>query len=83
MTSIKENPKLRAAAEQLRKSGVQIGDAVSETLKTMEESDLMRAVSEPHIYAIVSISPVCVVTFVRFLARHLPFLRLSRARRSQ
>lgn len=44
MTSIKENPKLRAAAEQLRKSGVQIGDAVSETLKTMEESDLMRAV---------------------------------------
>lgn len=44
MTSIKENPKLRAAAEQLRKSGVQIGDAVSDTLKTMEESDLMRAV---------------------------------------
>jgi len=48
MTSIKENPKLRAAAEQLRKSGVQIGDAVAETLKTMEESDLMRAVSGPH-----------------------------------
>ena len=48
MTSIKENPKLRVAAEQLRKSGVQIGDAVAETLKTMEESDLMRAVSGPH-----------------------------------
>ncbi|KAF8316568.1 TIM44 subunit of mitochondria import inner membrane translocase [Clavulina sp. PMI_390] len=45
MTSIQENPKLRAAADQLRKSGVAIGDAVSDTLKTMEESDLARAIS--------------------------------------
>lgn len=43
-SSIKENPKLRAAAEELRKTGVKVGDAVSEALKTMEESDLMRAV---------------------------------------
>jgi import inner membrane translocase subunit TIM44 len=34
-----------AAADELRKTGVKVGDAVSEALKTMEESDLMRAVS--------------------------------------
>lgn len=43
-SSIKENPRLRAAAEELRKTGVKVGDAVSETLKSMEESDIMRAV---------------------------------------
>ncbi|KAF8329512.1 uncharacterized protein EI90DRAFT_3062857 [Cantharellus anzutake] len=43
--SIKENPRLRVAAEQLRASGVKVGDAVSEALKTMEESDIMRAIS--------------------------------------
>ena len=44
-SSIKENPRLRAAAEQLRKSGVKVGDAVSEALKTMEESEVMRVIS--------------------------------------
>ncbi|GLB43416.1 putative essential component of the PAM complex, a complex required for the translocation of transit peptide-containing proteins from the inner membrane into the mitochondrial matrix in an ATP-dependent manner [Lyophyllum shimeji] len=44
-SSIKENPRLRAAAEELRKTGVKVGDAVSEALKTMEESELMRAIS--------------------------------------
>lgn len=44
-SSIKENPKLRAAAEELRKAGVQVGDAVSEALKSMEESEVMRAIS--------------------------------------
>ncbi|KAI0080134.1 TIM44 subunit of mitochondria import inner membrane translocase [Panus rudis PR-1116 ss-1] len=44
-SSIKENPRLRAAAEQLRKSGVKVGDAVSEALKSMEESELVRAIS--------------------------------------
>ncbi|KAL6300005.1 hypothetical protein BKA93DRAFT_741388 [Sparassis latifolia] len=44
-SSIKENPRLRAAAEELRKTGVKVGDAVSEALKTMEESDVMRAIS--------------------------------------
>ncbi|KAK2463560.1 hypothetical protein APHAL10511_004311 [Amanita phalloides] len=44
-SSIKENPKLRAAAEELRKTGIKVGDAVSEALKTMEESDVMRAIS--------------------------------------
>lgn len=35
---------MRAAAEELRKHGVKVGDAVSEALRTMEESELMRAV---------------------------------------
>ncbi|KAI0295357.1 import inner membrane translocase subunit tim44 [Multifurca ochricompacta] len=44
-SSIKENPRLRAAAEELRKGGVKVGDAVSEALKTMEESEIARAIS--------------------------------------
>ncbi|KAF8659895.1 hypothetical protein AX16_001779 [Volvariella volvacea WC 439] len=44
-SSIKENPRLRAAAEELKKTGVKVGDAVAEALKTMEESELMRAIS--------------------------------------
>ncbi|KAI0272612.1 hypothetical protein BC834DRAFT_966609 [Gloeopeniophorella convolvens] len=43
--SIKENPRLRAAAEELRSRGVKVGDAVTEALKTMEESELARAIS--------------------------------------
>jgi len=43
-SSIKENPRLRAAAEELRKTGVKVGDAVGEALKSMEESEVMRAV---------------------------------------
>ncbi|EIN06037.1 mitochondria import inner membrane translocase TIM44 subunit [Punctularia strigosozonata HHB-11173 SS5] len=44
-SSIKENPRLRAAAEELRKAGVKVGDAVGEALRSMEESELMRAIS--------------------------------------
>ncbi|KAG1880398.1 mitochondria import inner membrane translocase TIM44 subunit [Suillus tomentosus] len=44
-SSIKENPRLRAAAEELKKTGVKVGDAVTEALKTMEESEIMRAIS--------------------------------------
>ncbi|KAF9454279.1 TIM44 subunit of mitochondria import inner membrane translocase [Macrolepiota fuliginosa MF-IS2] len=44
-SSIKENPRLRAAAEELKKTGVKVGDAVSEALKTMEESEVMRAIA--------------------------------------
>ncbi|KAJ7203947.1 import inner membrane translocase subunit tim44 [Mycena haematopus] len=44
-SSIKENPRLRAAAEELKKTGVKVGDAVAEALKTMEESEVMRAIS--------------------------------------
>ncbi|KAM6497097.1 import inner membrane translocase subunit tim44 [Amanita muscaria] len=44
-SSIKENPKLRAAAEELKKAGIKVGDAVSEALKSMEESEVMRAIS--------------------------------------
>lgn len=52
-SSIKENPKLRAAAEELKNAGIKVGDAVSEALKSMEESDIMRAVS-PHIFSLLS-----------------------------
>ena len=45
-SSIKENPRLRAAAEELKKTSVKVGDAVSEALKGMEESELMRAVCD-------------------------------------
>lgn len=44
-SSIKENPRLRAAAEELKKTGVKVGDAVGEALRTMEESEVMRAIS--------------------------------------
>ena len=44
-SSIKENPKLRAAADELKKHGLKVSDAVGDALKSMEESDLMRAVS--------------------------------------
>ncbi|KAJ7108878.1 import inner membrane translocase subunit tim44 [Mycena crocata] len=44
-SSIKENPRLRAAAEELKKTGVKVGDAVGEALKSMEESDIMRAIT--------------------------------------
>ncbi len=46
-SSIKENPRLRAAAEELRNAGIKVGDAVGEALRTMEESDVMRAVCMP------------------------------------
>ncbi|ETS60224.1 hypothetical protein PaG_05768 [Moesziomyces aphidis] len=42
ITSIKENPRLQAAADALRKSGGQVGDAVGATLKQMEESELVK-----------------------------------------
>ncbi|KAJ1017803.1 hypothetical protein NDA16_005120 [Ustilago loliicola] len=42
ITSIQSNPKLQAAAEALRKSGGQVGDAVGATLKQMEESELIK-----------------------------------------
>lgn len=42
ITSIQSNPKLQAAAEQLRQSGGKVGDAVGATLKQMEESELIK-----------------------------------------
>lgn len=42
VASIKENPRLMKAAEQLRKSGGQVGDAVGATLRQMEESELVK-----------------------------------------
>ena len=43
-SSIKENLNLRAAAQELRKAGIKVGDAVSEALKCMEEPEVMYAV---------------------------------------
>ncbi|KXN87452.1 Mitochondrial import inner membrane translocase subunit tim44 [Leucoagaricus sp. SymC.cos] len=45
ISSIQENPRLRAAAEELKKTGVKVGDAVSEALTSMEESEVMRAIA--------------------------------------
>ena len=45
ITSIKENPRLQKAAEQLRKSGGQVGDAVGTALKQIEDSELIKGVS--------------------------------------
>ncbi|PWN91153.1 Tim44-domain-containing protein [Acaromyces ingoldii] len=42
VSSIKENPRLQAAADALRKSGGQVGDAVGATLRQMEESELIK-----------------------------------------
>ena len=65
-SSIKEDPKLRAAAQELRKASVQVGDAVSETLKSMEESGLcvlcvserLSSISSPQPYNIrVDLTP--------------------------
>ena len=63
-SSIQENPKLRAAAEELKKAGIKVGDAVSEALKTMEESDVMRAVrvspSRPrHMVMVADFACIC------------------------
>ena len=45
VSSIKHNPRLQAAAEQLRKNGGQISAAIGTTLRQMEESELMRSLS--------------------------------------
>lgn len=45
ITSLKENPRLQAAADALKKSGGQVGEAVNTTLKQMEESELIKGVS--------------------------------------
>jgi hypothetical protein len=48
---------LRAAAEELKKRGVKVGDAVSEALRTMEESEVARAVRVPPFPSIFRRSP--------------------------
>ncbi|KZP01416.1 TIM44 subunit of mitochondria import inner membrane translocase [Calocera viscosa TUFC12733] len=44
-SSIKENPRLRAAAEEMKKAGIRVGDAVSEAMKGLEESELMKGIA--------------------------------------
>ncbi|GJN90363.1 hypothetical protein Rhopal_003374-T1 [Rhodotorula paludigena] len=43
--SIKENPRLAAAAEELRKAGIGLNDAVAHALKGMEETAFVRTLS--------------------------------------
>ncbi|KAK4698770.1 hypothetical protein P7C70_g7499, partial [Phenoliferia sp. Uapishka_3] len=44
--SIKENPRLRAAAEELRKAGSSVNDAVNHAVQSMEENPLIRGSRE-------------------------------------
>ncbi|GAA5981373.1 hypothetical protein JCM11641_005298 [Rhodosporidiobolus odoratus] len=44
--SIKENPRLAAAAEELRKAGIGLNDAVGHALKGMEETAFVRTLSK-------------------------------------
>jgi len=43
--SIKENPRLAAAANELKRAGISINDAVGTALKGMEETAFVRTVS--------------------------------------
>jgi hypothetical protein len=45
MSFIRENPRIMAAADELRKTGAKVGDVVSEAVKSMEASVVMRVVS--------------------------------------
>ena len=46
ITSIlRENPRLREAADEMKRSGVKVSDAVGEALRQVEESEFLRAVS--------------------------------------
>lgn len=45
-SSIRENPRLRAAADELKRTGGKIGDAVGEAIKSLDESDFMRRMRE-------------------------------------
>ncbi|KAG8698499.1 protein translocase subunit [Ceratobasidium sp. 394] len=44
-SSIKENPKLRAAAEELKKSGIKISDAVGEAVRSLEASGFYQGIT--------------------------------------
>lgn len=48
ITSIlKNNPKLQEAADEMKRSGVKVSDAVGEALRQVEESEFLRAVRSP------------------------------------
>ncbi|CAE6513782.1 unnamed protein product [Rhizoctonia solani] len=44
-SSIKENPKLRAAAEELRNNGIKISDAVGEAVRSLEASGFYQGIT--------------------------------------
>ena len=43
-TLLKNNPKLQEAADEMKRSGVKVSDAVGEALRQVEESEFLRAV---------------------------------------
>lgn len=44
-SSLENNPRLKAAADEMKKAGLKISDGVAEAMKAVEESELMRNVS--------------------------------------
>jgi import inner membrane translocase subunit TIM44 len=46
VASIKENPKLRAAAEEMKRQGLRISDGVTEAMQAVEESEFMRQLTK-------------------------------------
>lgn len=46
VASIKENPKLRAAAEEMKRQGLRISDGVSDALQQVEDSEFMRQLTK-------------------------------------
>ncbi|CAE6357079.1 unnamed protein product [Rhizoctonia solani] len=44
-SSIKENPRLRAAAEELKKNGIKISDAVGEAVRSLEASGFYQGIT--------------------------------------
>jgi len=45
LADIKENPKLRAAAEAMQKQGLKVSDAVGEAMQAVEDSELMKGLA--------------------------------------
>lgn len=43
-SSLENNPRLKAAADEMKKAGLKISDGVAEAMKAVEESELMRNV---------------------------------------
>ncbi|KAJ9126675.1 hypothetical protein QFC24_001705 [Naganishia onofrii] len=45
-SSLENNPRLKAAAEEMKKAGLSIADGVAEAMKAVEESELMRNIAK-------------------------------------
>ncbi|KAJ9112158.1 hypothetical protein QFC20_002339 [Naganishia adeliensis] len=45
-SSLENNPRLKAAADEMKKAGLKISDGVAEAMKAVEESELMRNIAK-------------------------------------